>query len=383
MLERVDCLDHQGKNSVSVIMPAFNAERFVAQAVGSLLEQTYDNWHLIVVDDGSTDGTPEVLRQFTDPRITVIHQENCGEAAARNAGLAHAQGIYIAFLDADDLYLPNALADHVRFLSKHPEFDVSFSDGFFCDTRGERLMRLSEHRPGVHTGIILEPLLLNASVLSGIICTMTRRLAIEKSGVHFDERLVIGPDWDFWIHLARHARFGYLDTPTCMYRIHATNITRTTNRKKRTLDLLQGRLKIMHSEWFGDLPPSTRQDFFQQILVELLSGDVERQQAIFDAEAFRGLPDQQRANLLRLVAAHYLRRKRELAFAQACLLGALAACPGERKSRALMSLLRLGPSVCAATLQGWHLARGVWGRVKSVGRRRPRPVPTALAPISD
>ena len=194
---------------VSVIMPVYNGARFVAEAIESVLAQTWQDWELTIIDDGSTDSTPSILKAFSDPRIIIIRQENRGEGAARNVGLDTAMGEYVAFLDADDLYLSNALADLVAYLDVHPQVDAVFSDGYLCDEGGKPLMRLSEHRPGVYTDNILEPLVLSPSVISGIICTMARCSIIEHYGVRFDESLVIGPDWDFLIQLARHARFGF------------------------------------------------------------------------------------------------------------------------------------------------------------------------------
>ena len=94
---------------VSVMMPAFNAERFIGRAIGSLRAQTFTDWELIVVDDGSTDATGAIARSAGDPRIRVIRQDNRGEAAARNVALAASTGEYVAFLDADDAFL----ADHL------------------------------------------------------------------------------------------------------------------------------------------------------------------------------------------------------------------------------------------------------------------------------
>ena len=139
---------------VSVITPAFNAERYLADAVRSVLGQTRTDWELVVVDDGSTDATQAVLAAFADSRIRVVRQENRGEAGARNTGLRSAQGEYIAFLDADDLYLDSALTDVVDFLDAHPGVHVMFADGYFCDENSHPLLRLSEHRPGPYTGMI-------------------------------------------------------------------------------------------------------------------------------------------------------------------------------------------------------------------------------------
>lgn len=362
-------------------MPAYNAERFLREAVNSVLAQTFRDWELIIVDDGSSDTTPDILASLDDQRLSVVRQQNQGEAVARNVALDKVRGNYVAFLDADDLYLPNAIADLAGHLDANPQVDVVFSDGFFCDEQARVLMRLSEHRPGPYTGEILEPLVLSASVIVGVIGTMTRRATIEISGARFDPALVIGPDWDFWIQLARYARFDYLDRLTCMYRVHQTNITRTSGVARRKADLVRGRLKVMNSPWFEDLSPSTRREFFYYLLVDLLGGDVEQQQIILDAPAFRAMPDNIQAELFRLVASNHLITRQNSEFALQCLRRSLVLCPDEPKSRALSRLTRRSPLLAAAVLSTWktsHQAVTILQR-----RHGPKPAPVALRPVSD
>ena len=94
---------------VSVLMPAYDAEQFIAEAIESVLAQRYQEWEMIIVNDGSTDGTEGIITRYSDPRIKLISQENAGEASARNTALKHINGEYVAFLDADDFLLANHL----------------------------------------------------------------------------------------------------------------------------------------------------------------------------------------------------------------------------------------------------------------------------------
>ncbi len=110
--------------TVSVITPAYNADRFIAEAVNSVLEQTFADWELIIVNDGSTDRTADVLAQFEDPRIRVRHQKNAGTSAARNAALECATGRFVAFLDADDILPSESLARRVSYFDLHPEVEI-------------------------------------------------------------------------------------------------------------------------------------------------------------------------------------------------------------------------------------------------------------------
>ncbi len=247
---------------ITVITPVYNGELFIEGAIASLLAQSLHDWELIIVDDGSSDSTPQILEKFEDKRIKVIRQKNSGEAKARNIGLNHATGEYVSFLDADDLYFPNAIEDLSSFLDLHPEYDVVYSEGQICDDQDRPLMRLSEIRSGIYTGDILEKLVLSSSVITVPVCTMTRRIKILEHSIKFDPNLIIGPDWDFWIQLAVHVKFGYLDKLTCKYRVHNSNITRRVNVKKRKHDQVFGRLKVMNSDWFEKLSLVTREFFF-------------------------------------------------------------------------------------------------------------------------
>jgi glycosyltransferase involved in cell wall biosynthesis len=367
---------------ISVIMPVYNGARFLPQTLDSLLAQTCIDWELIVVDDGSTDATPDILAKYDDPRFLKIRKANGGEAQTRNVGLRHASGEFIAFLDADDLYLPTALADMSAFLTAHQEYDALFSNGYLCDENERILSQLSDHRSGIYTGNILEPLVLTADVLTVPVCTMTRRAVIQAHQIEFDEQLVIGPDWDFWIRLARYARFGYLESLTCMYRVHLTNITRTSGAQKRRKDLVYGRLKVLNADWFPELSWPTRQRFFYGLLVDLLAEDTVQQQQIFDHPNFRALPDARRAGLLRQVGTQHLLRRSAPDFAVRCLQSAVTLNPSDRKSRYILTARRtIGLPATAAILRFWQRFY-LWGqKARSVGQRRAKPVPSSLGPV--
>lgn len=118
---------------VTVIIPVYGVEKYIARTVRSVLEQTYKNFELLIIDDGSPDRSVEICQQFTDPRIKIIRQENRGVAAARNTGIRHAQGEYLGLLDADDLWVPEKLEKHVEHLESSPAVGVSFSRSTFID----------------------------------------------------------------------------------------------------------------------------------------------------------------------------------------------------------------------------------------------------------
>lgn len=121
---------------VSVIVPTYNAEKYIAATIQSILGQTYENFEVLIIDDGSPDKSIDVCQQFTDPRIKIIRQENRGLPGARNTGIRHAQGDYIALLDADDLWMPTKLEKHVNHLNNSSNVGISFSYSAFIDEMG-------------------------------------------------------------------------------------------------------------------------------------------------------------------------------------------------------------------------------------------------------
>ena len=125
--------------NITIVVPVYNVERYIAETIRSILAQSYPHFEVILVNDGSQDRSVEICRQFDDPRIKILHQENQGPAAARNLGIRHAQGEYVAFLDGDDLWTEDKLAKHVEHLDRNPEVGVSFCPSRFIDDTGKSI----------------------------------------------------------------------------------------------------------------------------------------------------------------------------------------------------------------------------------------------------
>ncbi|MFY7863796.1 glycosyltransferase [Roseateles sp.] len=216
--------------SVSVIMPCFNAEHFIADALNSILAQQYPGpLEIVVVDDGSTDKSVQLASAFE--RVTVIRQENKGPAAARNLALENTSGDVLAFLDADDLWTPGSLQSRVEHLIKDPEVGVVFGDFSYWTpvaTTKEAASEvrcqlpdsvLSATREGwVYPEILLDPIV-------HIIATIVRRSVVDAIG-GFDKSLRTGEDYDFFIRAARHCRFSHVESVVARYRLHPSSITR-------------------------------------------------------------------------------------------------------------------------------------------------------------
>lgn len=200
---------------VSVIIPNYNAAAYIRKAVDSVLQQHYPHLEVIVVDDGSTDDSPSILAEYGD-KIRVIRQHNAGAAAARNSGLAVAQGEYIAFLDADDVYLADNIGKKVAFLEQYPEYDWCYSNWAWINEAG--IPYLYGHEPMVSlahiqgSGQVL-PLFLQGYRLGTNVFLLRKALMQQLKG--FDTRLYVLEDYELMLRAAAIASLGFLDEVLC------------------------------------------------------------------------------------------------------------------------------------------------------------------------
>lgn len=206
---------------VSVVVPAYNAERFLGRAMRSALAQTYANLELIVVDDGSTDGTADVIRSFQDRRVGHFSQPNRGQGAARNHGIRVSSGGYVTFLDADDVYLPDKVRRQVAFLETHQDCQVVFCDALHFYSRRPSTLLARRAAPG--SGDIFRDLL-RASLINPN--TMMVAGDILRGGLLFREDRYYPEEWDLCLRLARAGyRFGRQDEPLVVVEIREDSNT--------------------------------------------------------------------------------------------------------------------------------------------------------------
>lgn len=200
---------------VSVIVPVYNAERYLAEALESLFAQTYRPVEIIAVDDGSTDGSADLLTEYSD-RIVTLRQPNAGPAAARNAGLARAQGEFISFQDADDRLHPRKLERQVAQLEAHPllELSVCLVENFWDGDPAEEAARLAERQlPKLFRGVVMQAVL-------------ARRSLFERIG-GFNEAMRFCEDTDWYLRAAEAKVYGYwLEEVLVHRRVHDGNMTR-------------------------------------------------------------------------------------------------------------------------------------------------------------
>jgi glycosyltransferase involved in cell wall biosynthesis len=201
---------------VSVIIPTYNASKYLRETLDSVLAQTYQDFEVVVVDDGSTDGTVEILKSYGD-RIRWTVQEHQGQAYALNRGLQIAKGEYFAYFDADDLMRPTKLEVQARYLDEHPDVDLVYGDRY-CIEAG-RAPVLSKSRP-------LDPFFLLQYDYVPRLTVMCRRSSQEKVGP-FNGEITGSDDWDMWVRMSEQCRMAYLEGALVEYRIHGGNISFT------------------------------------------------------------------------------------------------------------------------------------------------------------
>jgi len=213
----------------SVIMPAFNAEEFIARAIVSVQKQSFTDWELIIINDGSTDGTLDIVNRYKteDSRIQVIDQLNKKQGAARNAGIKAAKGKWIAFLDADDEWLPRKLAYQYQTIQENKDCTVIATSGYTRFSHEPvNVYYYSSLSPGSFEGRKMYTLEMFNNHIP-ILSVVVERAIMEKVGL-FDESLDVQgcEDHDYWLRLASAgAVFLYSDERTFIYHIHAGNVS--------------------------------------------------------------------------------------------------------------------------------------------------------------
>ena len=237
---------------VTVIIPTYNRAKYIRDAVDSALNQTHPPHEVLVIDDGSTDETPEILARYQAP-VRVIRQVNRGRSAARNVGLDQAQGDVIIFLDSDDILLPTNLERFVEALTKNPRAAVAYSDALIVDGENEAVELYTAAMPGPRpSGMVLGELSRRCFLT---VSSMVRRSSLE--GLRFDTRMNYAEDYEFWWRLAGRWEFEYVGEPLMCYRYHelmtvATGMIETLNAE------LEVQRRIMATRDFNSLPAIER-----------------------------------------------------------------------------------------------------------------------------
>jgi glycosyltransferase involved in cell wall biosynthesis len=235
---------------VSVVIPTYNRADLLRVAIQSALGQTFPDLEILVVDDGSTDSTPQVVRQVRDPRLIYIRQPHSGlPAVARNTGLRQARGEYIAFLDSDDLWLPEKLALQVEYMDEHPEVGLVYANAFTFTGDPPQSDPGPLLRPGGGlTGHVFEQLYGHPQIPN--LTVLIRAALVETVGLFDeDERLKANEDYEYWLRIAGRYPIGYIDRPLACYRQHAQGISKASVATNQAKLFLIGRLDHLYPDF--------------------------------------------------------------------------------------------------------------------------------------
>ena len=211
---------------VSIVVPVYNSEKYLSETINSVLQQTYNYWELLLVNDGSTDDSMKIIERFCseDSRIKLLNKKNGGQGSARNLGIKNACGEYIAFLDSDDLWSSDKLEIQVNFLDQSSDVDVCFSQGVDFSASNEEVIPRNTPVGAMKVELFQKELYERSPIINSSV--MVRRSILLEDFL-FDESLQAKgvEDWDLWLRIALNGnRFAGLDERLVNYRIHDLGI---------------------------------------------------------------------------------------------------------------------------------------------------------------
>lgn len=229
--------------TVSVVMPVYNVERYVAASVASVLSQSFKDFELIIVDDGGSDRSIAICAAFTDHRIRIIHQSNRGLAGARNTGIAASRGQFIALLDSDDAWTRDKLERHVAHLQANPDLGVSYSGADLINENGDSLAIRQRPKRGRATA---RDVFCGRAIMNGS-TPVFRRTMLDAGAIpnaapdrvwYFDESLRRSEDVECWTRLAVTTSFGFASLPQRLtrYRINTSGLSADVIRQLASWD---------------------------------------------------------------------------------------------------------------------------------------------------
>lgn len=221
--------------AVSVVMPTYNHARFIAEAIESVLAQTYKNFELIIIDNCSTDNTEAIVRSYsdTDPRIRYQKFRNNGIiAVSRNVGIRIAAGTYVAFIDSDDSWFQEKLEKVVKFLARFPDTDLLCHDENYVSGVDKKIMKIRRYGPYKK----YEDFLFKDNPLSTSAVVVRRSKLLEAGLFSEAENLVTAEDYELWLRLSKRCRIEYLHEVLGNWRVHETSLS--GNLEKHTANVL-------------------------------------------------------------------------------------------------------------------------------------------------
>jgi glycosyltransferase involved in cell wall biosynthesis len=261
--------------TISVIIPVYNGEKTIKQTIESVLNQTFRDFELLIINDGSQDATLEIIQAINDERIQVFSYQNSGVSASRNRALTKAKGEFISFIDADDLWTPNKLELQLKALQDNPQAAVAYSWSDWIDESGQFL------RSGGHitvNGKAYEKLLLRDFIESGS-NPLIRKQALDEVG-YFEQSVTPAEDWDMWLRLAARYEFVTVEVPQILYRISPNSASfNIVKMEAGSLKVIE-RVFAQAPESLQDLKRETLASRYNYLTFKALEGNLDRKNGL-------------------------------------------------------------------------------------------------------
>jgi len=261
--------------TISVVIPVYNGETTIRETIESVLNQTFQDFELIIINDGSQDATLEIVDHFQDPRIKVFSYQNAGLAASRNRGISHTKSEFISFIDADDLWTADKLEAQLRALQENPTAAVAYSWTDYINESSQFL------RPGGHisaNGDVYAKLLVVDFLENGSNPLIRRQALIEVGG--FDESLNAGEDWDILLRLAARYHFVAVPSPQILYRLSTNSMSANVVRQEAACLQVLKRAYKQAPESLQHLKRDSFANLYKYLTFKVLEGSANQKRGI-------------------------------------------------------------------------------------------------------
>lgn len=251
---------------VTVFIPVFNAEKFISRAIGSITEQSYKNMEILIINDGSNDGTIDIINKITDSRIKIINNnENKGLPYTRSLAINKSSGKYLAFLDADDFSCSNRIAKQVHYLEENSDCDILFTDINIINKRRIKIKKKINNNQ-IKYSLLYKNIICNSSI-------MIRKNQLIKEKLTYNSKYFVAQDYRLWIDCINSLNFGYLPERLVYYRRSNNNITSTSYKDETKFVTRLSLINQIHKVAFHNLKiPITDNELalFNQIFNETI-----------------------------------------------------------------------------------------------------------------
>ena len=298
---------------VSVVLPIYNGERYLAHAIDSVLAQSYRSYEIVAVNDGSRDWSAEIVKRYlASHAIKYVEQENRGVAGARNTGIAHSAGELIALLDQDDVWLPSKLEKQVAFIDAHPEVAMLHARVSCIDGAGRPISCKGWIYVDDACGHCAEVLLSGNRIAP--MTVVIRRSCLDEVGV-FDQAFAPADDWHLWLRIASRFPLGFLDSIVALYRVHDSNESKNQLKMKRAEIAVMESFRSKHATQFRQMDRraiEAKLGTFYHQTAELLLGAGQGAEAATLEKRSTKLMDGARLYYARKVTAILPRRQRRM-----------------------------------------------------------------------